>query len=92
MNWKYDMVEELQAIKRNNTWELVELGFIKCRYEYGVYAQVVAKDITIIFLYVDDLLVTGNSLKNLSNFKEMMIKEFGMSDLGSFSYFLSMKF
>ena len=51
-----------------------------------------AQDIIIICLYVDDLLVTGNSLENLSKFKELMMKEFEMSDLGKLSYFLGMEF
>ena len=71
---------------------LVELGFVKCKLEYDVYVQVVAHDITIICLHVDDLLVIGNSLENLSKFKELMTKEFEMSDLGKLSYFLGMEF
>ena len=71
---------------------LVELGFVKCKFEYGVYVQVVAQDITIIWLYVDDLLVIGSSLKNLSKFKELMKKEFEMSDLGKLSFYLGMEF
>ena len=51
-----------------------------------------AQDIVIIFLHVDDLLVIRNSLKNLSKFKELMKKEFEMSDLGKLSYFLGMEF
>ena len=68
------------------------MGFVKCKSEYGVYVQVVAQDIRIICLYVDDLLVTGNSLENLSKFKELMMKEFEMSGLGKLSYFLGMEF
>jgi len=48
---------------------LVELGFIKCKSEYGVYVQAVASDITLICLYVDDLLVTGNNINNMKKFK-----------------------
>ena len=59
-----------------------ELGSVKCKSEYGVYVQVVAQDIIVICLYVDDLLVNGNSLKNLSKSKEIMKKEFEMSNMG----------
>ena len=68
------------------------MGFVKCKSEYGVYVQVVAQDIKIIYLYVDDLLVTGNSLQNLSKFKELMTKEFEMSYMGKLSYFLGIEF
>lgn len=57
--------------KKINSY-LVELRFIKCRYEYGVYVQVMAQYIIIICLYVDDMPVTRNSMKNLSKFKELM--------------------
>lgn len=50
------------------------------------------QNITIICLYVDDLRVTGNSLENLSKFKELMKREFEMSNLGNLSYFLGMEF
>lgn len=68
---------------------LVGLEFIKCKSEYGVYVQVMAQDITIICLYVDDFLITGHSLENFSKFKE---KEFEMFDLGKLLYFLGMEF
>ncbi|XP_058759501.1 uncharacterized mitochondrial protein AtMg00810-like [Vicia villosa] len=51
-----------------------------------------AQDITIIFLYVDDLLVTGNSIENPSKFKELMKSEFEMSNMGNLSYFLNNEF
>lgn len=51
-----------------------------------------AQDITVISLYVDDLLVTVNSLENLSKFKELMKKEFEMSNMGKLYYFLGMEF
>lgn len=66
---------------------LVELGFVKHKFEYGVYVQVVAQDITIIYLYVNDLLVTKGSLENMSKFKDLMKEEFEMSNMGTLSYF-----
>lgn len=58
---------------------LVELRFIKYKYEYGVYVQAMAQDITIIFLYVDDLLAIESNTEKLMKFKEMMTMEFEMS-------------
>lgn len=48
---------------------MVELGFIKYRYEYGVYVQSKGGDITIICLFFDDFLVKGNNIKGLDKFK-----------------------
>ncbi|XP_050915650.1 uncharacterized mitochondrial protein AtMg00810-like [Lathyrus oleraceus] len=68
------------------------IGIHQCKSEYCVYVQVITQDKTIICLYVDDLLVTGNNLENLLKFKELMKKEFKMSDLGKLSYFLGLEF
>ena len=45
----------------------------------------------IVSLYVDDLLVTGNNLVQLEEFKRAMKMEFDMTDLGEMSYFLGME-
>jgi len=71
---------------------LIELGFTKCKSEYGVYVQAVASDITLICPYVDNLLVTGNNINNMKKFKQLMMNEFEMTDLGNLSYFLGMEF
>ncbi|XP_047259935.1 uncharacterized mitochondrial protein AtMg00810-like [Capsicum annuum] len=42
-------------------------------------------------LYVDDLLLTGNNLKLIEEFKEEMMQVFEMIDLGLMSYFLGME-
>jgi len=70
---------------------LVEIGFTKCKSEYGVYVQAAASDITLIYLYVDDLLVTGNNINNMKKFTQLMIKGFEMTHLGNLSHFLGME-
>lgn len=65
----------------------MELSFTKCKYEYGVYVQTMAQDITFICFYFDHLLVTGNPINNSVKFKKFMMKEFEMPDLGNLSYF-----
>lgn len=49
-------------------------------------------DLIIVWLYVDDLLITGSNEKEISDFKRSMMVEFEMSDLGKLSYFLGMEF
>lgn len=46
----------------------------------------------IIYLYGDDLLVTGSSLKDIEEFKKLMKSKFEMINLGKLSYFLGMEF
>src|ERR1044072_6332114 len=70
------------------------MGFTKCVVEHGVYVKRhnEGKDMIIICLYVDDLLVTGSSLKEIEEFKNTMCGEFEMTDLGLLHYFLGMEF
>ncbi|GLT33378.1 hypothetical protein SLA2020_079740 [Shorea laevis] len=45
----------------------------------------------ILSLYVDDLLLTGNDLKLMEQFKKVMMQEFAMTDLGETKYFLGLE-
>lgn len=47
-------------------------------------------DLLIFYLYVDDVIFTGNNLK-ISNFKHTMMNDFKMTDLGLMSYFLGIE-
>ena len=45
----------------------------------------------IVCLYLDDLIYTGNDCAMLENFKESMMLEFDMSDLGKLHYFFGLE-
>lgn len=45
-----------------------------------------------ICLYVDDLLVTGSTIREIEEFKQDMKATFEMTDLGTLTYFLGMEF
>lgn len=42
-------------------------------------------------LYVDDLIFIGNNVELIKEFKEVMKKEFEMTDLGLMKYFFGLK-
>ena len=46
----------------------------------------------LIYLYVDDLLVTSSSEEEIQRFKQFMMAEFEMTDLGKLSHFLGLEF
>lgn len=73
---------------------LVQQYFSKCYIGHGVYVRLQngGLDQVIICLYVDDLLVIGNNLKEIDDFKFDMMFEFEMIDLGRLSYFLGIEF
>ncbi|KAH9650639.1 hypothetical protein KPL70_026448 [Citrus sinensis] len=49
------------------------------------------KKITILIVYVDDIIVTGNDNKEVEKVKQMMAKEFEVKDFGTLRYFLGME-
>ena len=71
----------------------MQQDFVKCKSEYGVYVKKgIEGNQLLICLYVDDLIVTGNNVKEIEAFKSQMMSEFEMSDLGKLTYFLGMEF
>lgn len=70
---------------------LEELGFVKCLYEHAVYMRREGEEVLVVAVYVDDLLITGTSVTNISKFKREMISVFEMSDMGRLSYYLGME-
>ena len=47
--------------------------------------------ILVVCLYVDDLIYTGNDRSLFDDFKQSMMSEFDMSDLGMMHYFLGIE-
>ena len=61
-------------------------GFHRCPYEHILYIKFnLFGDIVIVCLYVDDLIFTGNNSKVISEFREVVISHFEMTDLGLMS-------
>jgi len=72
---------------------LAKQRFSKCKTGHGVYVR--ANSTTnslLVCLYVDDLLVTGSNEKEIQVFKQFMMDEFEMIDLGKLSHFLGLEF
>ena len=70
---------------------LQSLGFIKSPSEATLYVKETDANLIVVSIYVNDLLVTGNSEKLVEEFKAKMLKAFEMTDLGLMSYFLGME-
>lgn len=70
---------------------LENMGFIRCPHEHAVYVRRGSKDVLLIGVYVDDLLVTGNSVETIEKFKQEMNEQFEMNNLGKLSYYLGIE-
>ncbi|GAB2283721.1 hypothetical protein Dimus_039621 [Dionaea muscipula] len=70
---------------------LHEQGFARCPHEYALYVKRVNHDLMLICIYVDDLLLMGNKLKLLDDFKQSLVMRFEMTDLGVMSHYLGLQ-
>jgi hypothetical protein len=66
--------------------------FIKCPHEYVIYVKIKKNDdILIVCLYVHGLIFIGNNPKMFEDFKQAMIKEFEMTNIGLISHYLGIE-
>jgi hypothetical protein len=70
---------------------LCKLGFTCCRTEHGLNTRLDVGARMIVGVYVDDLLVVGESSKDIGRFKKEMMQTFSMSDLGNLSYYVGIE-
>ena len=67
-------------------------GFKKCPFEYTLYIKKGDQGkFLMVFLYVDDLIFTGNSTSMCDEFKRNLICEFEMIDMGLLHFFLGIE-
>ena len=70
---------------------MLSLGFVRSVFELTLYVKHKGTDLFIVSLYVDDLLVIGNNVWLVEEFKKEMIQVFEMIDLGLMIYFFGME-
>ena len=64
----------------------LENDFHKYPYKHNLYIKTTSNgDVIIIYLYVDDLISSGNNLRLMMKFKEAMIVQFKMKNMGLMS-------
>ncbi|XP_073113532.1 uncharacterized protein [Elaeis guineensis] len=84
--WIHTMDEKICAIEKNNTWKLSSLLEGKKSIRANPDGEIL-----MVCLYVDDLIFTGDSQEMIDSFREAMIRDFEMTDMGLMSYFLSLE-
>ena len=70
---------------------LLSLSFVRCNSDPNVYLKLIHGSFMIIVFYMDDLLITESSKKEISSLKDAMNHAFSMTDLGLLSQFLGLK-
>ena len=87
----YGIKQALQAWYAKMESFLIDTRFSRCHSNPNVYTKKLGSHIIIIFLYVDDLILTGSDSKLLNHVKRSLNKKFEMADLGFLHYFLGLQ-
>ncbi|GKE20783.1 ribonuclease H-like domain-containing protein, partial [Tanacetum coccineum] len=67
---------------------LIEAGFKQSKNDHSLYIKNDGDVSLYLLVYVDDLVITGNSKTEIKNFKSFLNKKFKINDLGELKYFL----
>lgn len=68
-----------------------QLGFQMSMNDAAIYVMKKDKDLVIVSLYVDDIIITDNNSRLINKFKENMKLKFEMTNLGMLNYFFGIK-
>ncbi|GFQ02696.1 retrovirus-related pol polyprotein from transposon tnt 1-94 [Phtheirospermum japonicum] len=70
---------------------MLQLNFIRLNSNHCVYVKRADNQFVILTLYVDDMLLIGNSMKMVKSVKGLLAKKFDMKDLGPANFILGMQ-
>ncbi|CAA7042208.1 unnamed protein product [Microthlaspi erraticum] len=70
---------------------LLEYGFTQCLSDYSLFLYNRDGKQMYVLVYVDDLVISGNSIELMTAFKDYLSSQFRMKDLGVLKYFLGIE-
>ena len=70
---------------------IIEFGFVCSYKDPSLFVYSRGKNVIMLLLYVDDMLITGNSSAVMDKFLDALNKQFKMKDLGQMHYFLGIQ-
>ncbi|KAF5466678.1 hypothetical protein F2P56_016584 [Juglans regia] len=73
------------------TSTLLTIGFIQSQADNSLFTLTIATSLTIVLVYVDDILVVGNDLSQVIYFKSVIFTHFKTKDLGPLKYFIGLE-
>ena len=67
------------------------MGFVQSKSDYSMFIHSQGASFTVLLVYVDDILLTGNDPACFIALKKFLVDQFGLKDLGSLRYFLGLE-
>jgi hypothetical protein len=70
---------------------MCDMEYRHCNGDHTLFYRYIGNHITILAVYVDDIIITGDDTVEIVRLKEDLSKEFEVKDLGQLRYFLGIK-
>ena len=70
---------------------LLSHGYQQTSSDYSLFVKFIGDQISILLVYVDDIVLTGNSISELAAIKSILHQHFRIKDLGPLKYFLGIE-
>jgi len=70
---------------------LIHSGYKESAFDHSLFTKKQRKEVVIILVYVDDLLIAGNYPNLVNDTKETLHRKFKVKDLGQLRYFLGIE-
>jgi len=67
-------------------------GFQQSETYYSLFTRVNGNSLTAVLIYIEDILIIGNSLDEINSLKSFLLRHFRIKDLGDLRYFLGLEF
>jgi len=90
--------KSLYSLKQaNRNWnqkltsKLLLLGYTQSSADHSLFVKKYAYDITVLLVYVDDMVLTGNNIAEINVVKAHLHSRFHFRDLGPLKYFLGLE-
>ncbi|GJU41593.1 ribonuclease H-like domain-containing protein [Tanacetum coccineum] len=84
----YGLKQALRQWNAKLTSTLIENGFSQSKSDYSLYTKFDKGVFLALLVYVDDIIITGNSVSEIEKFKVFLKSKFMIKDLGKLKYFL----
>ena len=67
------------------------LGYMASHYDSALFLRRTDKDIILLLLYVNDMIIFGDDLSGIQELKNFLNQQFEIKDLGRLNYFLGLE-